>query len=64
LYELAEYFVKRQRLSKPKNIKELPAEKSLSHRYAEVVRLRQAVFRTQAALRSPADVNLNRRVSK
>jgi hypothetical protein len=62
LYELAEYFVKRQRLSKPKNIKELPAEKSLSDRYAEVVRLRQAVFRTQAALRAPADVD--RQVSK
>ena len=54
--------MKRQRLSKPKNIKELPAEKSLSDRYAEVVRLRQAVFRTQAALRAPADVN--RLVSK
>jgi hypothetical protein len=51
------YFVKRQRLSKSKNINELPAEKSLSHRYAEVVKLRQAVFRTQAALRAPADVN-------
>jgi hypothetical protein len=57
LYELAEYFVKRQRLSKPKNIRELPAEKTLSDRYAEVVRLRQAVFRTQAALRAPAYVN-------
>jgi hypothetical protein len=55
LYELAEYFVKRQRLSKQKSIKELPAEKSLSHRYAEVVKLRQAVVRTQAALRAPAD---------
>ena len=54
--------MKRQRLNKSKNIKELPAEKSLSHRYAEVVRLRQAVFRTQAALRAPADVN--RQVSK
>jgi hypothetical protein len=64
LYELAEYFVKRQRLSKQKNIKELPAEKSLSRRYAEVVRLRQAVCRTQAALRAPSDVNLNRLVSK
>jgi len=40
-----------------KNITELPAEKSLSDSYAEVVRLRQAVFRTQAALRAPADVN-------
>jgi hypothetical protein len=62
LYELRGIFVKRQRLSKPKDIRELPVEKSLSHRYAEVVRLRQAVFRTQAALRAPADVN--RRVSK
>ncbi|MBT1515647.1 hypothetical protein KIP88_34775 [Bradyrhizobium sp. SRL28] len=57
MYELAEHFVKRQRLSKPKDIRELPAEKSLSDRYAEVVRLRQAVFRTQAALRAPAHVN-------
>jgi hypothetical protein len=62
LYEQRGYYVKRQRLNKSKNIKELPAEKSLSHRYAEVVRLRQAVFRTQAALRAPADVN--RQVSK
>jgi hypothetical protein len=54
--------VKPQRLRKPKNIRELPAEKSLSDRYAEVVRLRQAVFRTQAALRAPADDN--RLVSK
>ena len=54
--------MKRQRLSKPKDVRELPAEKSLSDRYAEVVRLRQAVFRTQAALRVPADVN--RLVSK
>jgi hypothetical protein len=54
--------VKRQRLSKPKDVKELPAEKSLSDRYAEVVRLRQAVFQTQAALQSPADVD--RLVSK
>ena len=53
----AEYFVKRQRLSKPKNVVELPAKKSLSDRYAEVVRLRQAVCRTQAALRAPAAVN-------
>jgi hypothetical protein len=51
------YFVKRQRLSKPKNINELPAEKSLSLRYAEVVKLRQAVSRTQAALRAPADAS-------
>ncbi|MEH2526190.1 MULTISPECIES: hypothetical protein [unclassified Bradyrhizobium] len=49
--------MKRQRLSKPKNIRELPAEKSLSDSYAEVVRLRQAVFRTEAALRAPVDVN-------
>jgi hypothetical protein len=49
--------VKRQRLSKPKDIEELPTEKSLSDRYAEVVRLRQAVCRTQAALQTPADVN-------
>jgi hypothetical protein len=49
--------VKRQRLSEPKDTEELPAEKSLSDRYAEVVRLRQAVCRTQAALRTPADVN-------
>jgi hypothetical protein len=54
--------VKRQRLNKPKNVRELPTEKSLSRRYAEVVRLRQAVFRTQAALRAPAAVN--RLVSK
>ena len=54
--------MKRQRLSKPKDIEELPAEKSLSDRYAEVVRLRQAVCRTQAALRTPADIN--RLVSK
>jgi len=57
LYELAEYFVKRQRLSKPKNSPELPALKSLSDRYAEVVRLRQAVCRTQAALRAPTAVS-------
>jgi hypothetical protein len=49
--------VKRQRLSEPKDIEELPAEQSLSDRYAEVVRLRQAVCRTQAALRKPADIN-------
>jgi len=49
--------VKRQRLRKPKNVGELPAKKSLSDRYAEVVRLRQAVFRTQAALRAPVGVN-------
>ena len=54
--------MKRQLLSKPKDVRELPAEKSLSDRYAEVVRMRQAVFRTQAALRAPADVN--RLVSK
>lgn len=54
--------MKRQRLSKPKNIQELPAQKSLSDRYAEVVRLRRAVFRTQAALR--AQVGVNRLVSK
>jgi hypothetical protein len=54
--------VERQRLNKSKNMKELPAEKSLSYRYAEVVKLRQAVFRTQAALRAPVDVN--RLVSK
>ncbi|MCK1643000.1 hypothetical protein IVA95_36935 [Bradyrhizobium sp. 157] len=48
--------MKRQRLSKPKSIDELP-KKSLSDRYAEVLRLRQAVFRTQAALRAPAGVN-------
>ena len=54
--------MERQRLNKSKNIKELPAEKSLSHRYAEVVKLRQAVFRTQAALRAPVDIN--RLVSK
>lgn len=52
-----EYNVKRQRLSKPKNVHELLPKKSLSDRYAEVVRLRQAVFRTQAALRAPADIN-------
>lgn len=49
--------MKRQRLSKPKNVHELQPKKSLSDRYAEVVRLRQAVFRTQAALRAPADIN-------
>ncbi|WFU18771.1 hypothetical protein [Bradyrhizobium sp. CB3481] len=48
--------MKRQRLSKPKIVRELP-EKSLSDRYAEVLKLRQAVVRTQAALRSPADVS-------
>jgi len=52
-----EHYVKRQRLSKPKNVHELQPKKSLSDRYAEVVRLRQAVFRTQAALRAPADIN-------
>ena len=36
---------------------ELQPKKSLSDRYAEVVRLRQAVFRTQAALRAPAGIN-------
>jgi hypothetical protein len=53
----AEHYVKRQRLSKPKNVQELQPKKSLSDRYAEVVRLRQAVFRTQAALRAPAGIN-------
>jgi len=53
----AEHYVKRQRLSKPKNVLELQPKKSLSDRYAEVVRLRQAVFRTQAALRAPAGIN-------
>lgn len=53
----AGYFVKRQRLSKPRNVGELPAKKSLGDRYAEVVRLRQAVFRIQASLRTPASVN-------
>jgi hypothetical protein len=48
--------VKRQRLDKPKNVPELP-KKSLSDRYAEVLRLRQAVVRTQAALRARAAVN-------
>jgi hypothetical protein len=48
--------VKRQRLNKPKIVRELP-KKSLSERYAEVLRLRQAVFRTQAALRAPADTS-------
>jgi hypothetical protein len=37
-------------------------KKSLSDRYAEVLRLRQAVFRTQAALR--ASVGVNRLASK
>jgi len=49
--------VERQRLNKSKNMKELPVEKSLSHRYAEVVKLRQAVCRTQAELRASADVD-------
>jgi hypothetical protein len=53
----AEHYVKRQRLSKPKNVHELQPKKSLCDRYAEVVRLRQAVFRTQAALRAPAGIN-------
>ena len=53
----AEYYVMRQRSSKPKNVHELQPNKSLSDRYAEVVRLRQAVLRTQAALRAPADIN-------
>jgi hypothetical protein len=53
--------VKRQRLNKSKIVRELP-KKSLSDRYAEVLKLRQAVFRTQAALRAPADVS--RLVSK
>ena len=57
-----EYDVERQRLNKPKNIKELPAQKSLSYRYAQVVKLRQAVCRTQTELRAPADVS--RPVSK
>jgi hypothetical protein len=48
--------VKRQRLNKPKIVRELP-QKSLSDRYAEVLKLRQAVFRSQAALRAPADVS-------
>jgi hypothetical protein len=53
--------VKRQRLNKSKSVQELP-KKSLSDRYAEVLRLRQAVFRTQAALRAP--VGINRIVTK
>lgn len=53
--------MKRQRLNKLKNVQELP-KKSLSDRYAEVLSLRQAVCRTQAALRAPADVG--RLVSK
>jgi hypothetical protein len=52
----AEHCVKRQRLSKPKNIPELP-KKSLSDRYTEVLKLRKAVLQTQAALRAPAGVN-------
>lgn len=48
--------MKRQRLNKPKIVRELP-QKSLSDRYAEVLKLRQAVFRSQAALRAPADVS-------
>ncbi|WP_156795530.1 hypothetical protein [Bradyrhizobium icense] len=48
--------MKRQRLNKPKNVRELPKQ-SLSDRYAEVLRLRQAVFRTQAALQATAAVN-------
>ena len=54
--------MKRQRLGKPKNIQEPPTEKSLSDRYAEVVRLRQAVCRIQAALQAPDGVD--RLVSK
>jgi len=49
--------VKRQRLSKPKNVHELQPKKSLGDRYAEVVRLRHAVFCTAAALRALADIN-------
>jgi hypothetical protein len=48
--------VKRHRLNKPKIVRELP-KKSLGDRYAEVLRLRQAVVRSQAALRAPDDVS-------
>ena len=58
----AEYYVERQRLNKPKNMKEFSAKKSLSYRYAEVVKLRQAVCQTQAELRAPT--GLNRLASK
>jgi hypothetical protein len=54
--------VKRQRLGQPKNIQETPTQKSLSDRYAEVVRLRQAVCRIQAALQ--ASDGADRLVSK
>ena len=54
--------MERQRLNKPKNMKEFSAQKSLSYRYAEVVKLRQAVCRTQAELRAPT--GLNRLASK
>ena len=47
--------MKRQRLNRPKIVRELP-KKLLSDRYAEVLRLRQAVVRMQAALRDSADV--------
>ena len=50
-----EHCVKRQRLNKSKIVFELP-KKSLADRYAEVLKLRQAVLRTQAALRATADI--------
>ncbi|KRQ94721.1 hypothetical protein CQ12_04105 [Bradyrhizobium jicamae] len=53
----AEHFVKRHRLSKPKTVRALPATKSLSDRYAEVLRLRRAICQTQAALQAPTTVN-------
>jgi hypothetical protein len=57
-----ENYVKRQRSTKAKIVRTQPATKSLSVRYAEVVRLRQAILRTQSA--RPASAEVNRLASK
>jgi len=57
LHHPAEYYVKRQPLSRPKDVRVLPATKSLRDRYAEVLRLRRAICQTKAALQAPATVN-------
>jgi hypothetical protein len=57
-----ENYVKRQRSTKAKIVRAQPATKSLSVRYAEVVRLRQAILRTQSA--RPATTEANRLASK
>ena len=49
--------MKRQPLSRPKDVRVLPATKSLRDRYAEVLRLRRAICQTKAALQAPATVN-------